>query len=60
MEATTLLRHEIKSVDEYYVKSNPESKYNSFSDLQRTAICGEVKVSKKMKNFSFLRPEARK
>ncbi|MEQ2498956.1 hypothetical protein ACP5WL_30040 [Enterocloster bolteae] len=54
MEATVLLRHEVKSVDDYYETPSPVFRYNSFSNLQQTAICGEVKKVNKMKNLSFV------
>lgn len=43
MKATVLLRHEIKLVDDYYIDHNPKFTENSFSNLQQTAICGEIK-----------------
>ena len=54
MEATVLLRHEVKSVDDYYETPSPVFRYNSFSNLQQTAICGEVKKVNKMKNLSLV------
>lgn len=57
MKATSLLRHEIKSVDDYYINQNPEFRKNSFSDLQKTAICEEITISKTMKKFSFAHPQ---
>lgn len=56
MESTVLLRNKIISVYEYVIETNPEFRRNSFSDLQRTAICGEIKKCKKMKSFSFIKP----
>lgn len=56
MESTVLLRNKIISVYEYVIETDQESKHNSFSDLQRTAICGEIKKCKKMKRFSFVKP----
>ena len=54
MKATVLRRHEVKSVDDYYEAPNPTSRWNSFSNLQQTAICGEVKKINKMKRLSFV------
>ena len=52
MEATVLLRHEVKSVDDYYETPSPVFRYNSFSNLQQTAICGEVKkVNNMLQSF---------
>lgn len=54
MKATVLLRHQVKSVGDYYEAPNPALEYNSFSNLQQTAICGEVKKINKMKTLSFV------
>lgn len=55
MKATTLLRHEVKLVGDYYEAPNPVFEHNSFSNLQQTAICGEVKKINKMKTLSFVK-----